>query len=66
MPSNWKYNNSYEVFLNDAEVQSYLNFDKSMSQQMPYHSCNSTFKDQFFNWDWKIDSRSYLVKILER
>lgn len=33
---------------------------------MPFLSCNDTFRQAFFNWDWKTDSRSYLVKILER
>lgn len=66
MPSDWKYNSSYVNFLNDDEVQDNLNFDKSQQQHLDYHACNSTFRDEFFNWDWKVDSRPYFLEILER
>lgn len=59
MPSNITGNSSFYYFLNDKDVQADIGVNKHFS------SCNGTFGDEYFLQDYWVDSREFIVPMLE-
>ena len=59
MPSNKPGNSSFYYFLNDKEVQQSINVDKHFS------SCNGTVGEEFWPQDYWVDSRQFIVPMIE-
>lgn len=59
MPSNAPSNSSFYYFLNDKDVQADLGLNK------PFHSCNGTFGEEYWPQDYWVDSRQFIIPMLE-